>query len=238
MKKSFLSILTLVLLLMSCNTNDDTNIEEEDTTVTEEENTPSMCDFINFKYYQGEEDFLGELAHNYVLVAFDTIRSDTQIQNFIAAENEFDQNYIYTIYDHGDKYKEVPLKLVQSKTCEEITQLISVLEQNAIVSYVHYTMQTDDCTVYIDEPMGDLCVFTYSSVFYVKVFDENDLTDLEDMIAQTNTELIHQNPFTTNWFSLRATKESNGDALAMANYFFESGLFEHSEPNITKYPVE
>jgi hypothetical protein len=24
----------------------------------------------------------------------------------------------------------------------------------------------------------------------------------------------------------------------MANYFYETGLFEHSEPGISKYPVE
>jgi hypothetical protein len=64
------------------------------------------------------------------------------------------------------------------------------------------------------------------------------LTDLSQMIAQTNTELVEQNQFMAKWFELRATKESDGDGLAMANFFYESGLFEHSEPGISKYPVE
>lgn len=40
------------------------------------------------------------------------------------------------------------------------------------------------------------------------------------------------------WFELRATKNSNGDALKMANHFYKTGLFESSEPGISKYPVE
>ena len=59
-----------------------------------------------------------------------------------------------------------------------------------------------------------------------------------NMMAETNTELFKQNEFMKNWFTLIATKESRGDALSMANYFYESGLFEASEPDITKYPVE
>ena len=58
------------------------------------------------------------------------------------------------------------------------------------------------------------------------------------MITETNTELVEQNEFMKKWFTLRATKNSNGDALKMANYFYETGLFESSEPDVTKYPVK
>ena len=57
-------------------------------------------------------------------------------------------------------------------------------------------------------------------------------------ISETNTELVTQNEFMPKWFELRATKNSNGDALKMANYFYETGLFESAEPGISKYPVE
>ena len=99
-------------------------------------------------------------------------------------------------------------------------------------------MKTDNCTNLIGEQIGDLCINSYGSNFSVKVFDENDLTDLNQKIAETNTELVKQNEFMPKWFELRATKNSNGDALKMANYFYETGLFEHSEPGISKYAVE
>jgi len=53
-----------------------------------------------------------------------------------------------------------------------------------------------------------------------------------------NTLLVSQNTFLPQWFHLRADKNSNGDALQMANYFYETSLFEHSEPDIIKIPVE
>ena len=88
------------------------------------------------------------------------------------------------------------------------------------------------------EPIGNLCINSYSSLFYVKVSDETDLTDLNNVITKTNTELVEQNEFMKNWVTIKATKSSKGDALKMANYFYETGLFESSEPDITKYPVE
>lgn len=203
------------------------------------EPTQSTCDFINFKYYKNAQDYLGELSNEYLLIAVDTIFSNAEIRNFISKVNNFDQNYNYTIHTVGQqKFKEIPLKLSSSKSCEEITQIISELEQEAIIAYAHYTMQTDNCYDLIGEPVGNLCINSYGSSFHVKVFDENDLTDLNKIIAQTNTELVKQNEFMREWFELRATKNSSGDGLAMANFFYESGLFEHSEPGISKYSVE
>lgn len=100
------------------------------------------------------------------------------------------------------------------------------------------TLKTDNCQNLIWEEIGNLCINSYGSNFYVKVFDENDLTDLNQKIAETKTELVEQNEFMPQWFKLRATKNSNGDALKIANYFYETGLFEHSELGISKYPVE
>lgn len=226
MKNFILSLVTFALLFTSCEKDDDTTPQ-------------SSCYFIDFKYYNGEQDNLGELMNNYILVGVDTMYSGSQIQDFISTVNQLDQNYDYTIHTAAQyKFKEIPLKLKSSKTCEEITQIISELTQNTIVSYAHYTMKTNSCQNLIGEEIGNLCINSYKSTFKVKVLDENDLTDLNKTIAETNTELVKQNEFMPKWFELRATKKSKGDALKIANYFYETGLFEHSEPGISKYPVE
>jgi hypothetical protein len=218
--------MTFTLLFTSCRKDDDKTQQ-------------SSCDFIDFKYYNGTQDYLGELQKNYILMGVDTTYSDSEIQIFISTKNQFDQNYTYTIYTTAQyKFKEIPLRLKTSKTCEQITQIISELEQSTIVSYVHYTMMTDNCQNLIWEQIGNLCINSYGSNFYVKVSDENNLTDLNQIISETKTELVKQNNFMPKWFELRATKNSKGDALKMANYFYETGLFEHSEPGISKYPVE
>lgn len=226
MKDLTLRFITFVLLFASCGNDNDI--------------TPQgSCDFVDFKYYYGTKDNLGELQNNYILVGVDTTYSDSLIQTFISTVNQLDQKYVYTIHTAASyKFKEIPIKLKNPKTCEQITQIIREIEQNAIISYVHYTMKTDNCQNAISEQIGNLCINSYGSNFYVKVFDENDLTDLNQKIAETNTELVKQNDFMPKWFELRATKISKGDGLKMANYFYETGLFEFSEPGISKYPVE
>lgn len=238
MKILFYSIIILSFLLIGCNKSEN-EIVNTSCNIVNNESTQNSCDFVDYEYYNGAQDTLGYMSNDYLLIGIDTTFSDSQIQTFISGLNQFDQSYVYTIHKHiGYKFKEIPLKFNNSKSCVEVTQIMSELEQHEIVSYVHYTMQTDDCNNGVWQPIGNLCINTYASSFYVQVLDENDLSDLNQIILQTNTELVRQIAFTTDWYELRATKSSNGDALSMANYFFETGLFLHSGADITKYPVE
>lgn len=199
----------------------------------------SSCNFIDFKYYRGTHDSIGEMMNNYILVGIDTMHSDILIKNFISTVTQLDPNYTYKIHASSQyRFKEIPLRLKSSKTCEEITLLISELEKNTLVAYVHYTMKTNYCKDLVGQPIGNMCVKSFGSNFYVKVINPNDLTQLNQTIAETNTELVKQNNFMPKWFELRATKNSNGDALKMANYFYETGFFEASEPGLSTYPVE
>ncbi len=225
MKKSII-ILFAVIFLAGCSNNETDLIA-------------SSCDFIGFKYYNNTQDPLGEMSDEYVLIGIDRIYSNSEIQDFISATNIFDQDYTYTIHANASlKFKEIPLKLNTPEDCDALTQIISEINQNPIISYTHFTMKTDYCYDQIWEPISDVCINSYGSDFNAKVFNENDLSDLYQMIAQTNTEFVAQNQFMPKWFQLRATKESHGDGLAMANFFYESELFEHSEPGISKYLVE
>lgn len=225
------------------NTDDD---EEESGNATDDGEEPdnttqNNCSFVDFQYINDAPHHLGEMSNDYLLIGIDSKYNDSQIQTFITGLNQFDQEYDYTIHHPGRteyKFKNVPLKFKSAKNCNQITQIIAELEQNQIVSYVHYTLQSNVCTTLFGEPVGDLCVSSYGSDFYVEVFDENDLTDLYETISQTKTELVKQNEFSPTFYKVRATKTSNGDGLEMANYFHETGLFKSSDPGIGLYPVE
>jgi hypothetical protein len=199
------------------------------------ENMPLGCNFIDFQYYNDAKYYLGELSNDYILVSWDTTYSDIEIQKFISSVKDFDQNYRFTTYGKG---KLAPLKFSSPRTCEEITGIIFNLQKNPIAASARYTMKTNDCQSMIMVPMGNLCVKSYSNYFYVKVFDENNLADLHKMMTETKTELIEQDQFMKQWFTLKATKHSKGDALKMANYFYESKFFENAAPEILKIPVE
>jgi hypothetical protein len=197
------------------------------------------CEFIDHKYYNGEADPLGTFSGDYILIGSDTINSDISIRALISSKNYIDKDYEYEIHraiDYGYKY--ACIKLSRTCNCNEVTWVINDLEKDFKIAFAHYTIQTDDCTNFIWEPIGEQCVDSYSNIFYVRVKNPNDLGDLDNIILQTNTQIIEQNQFMSNWFSLSADKNSKGDALEMANFFFSTGLFDSSEPDIIKVAVE
>lgn len=201
---------------------------------TEKLSEPISCNFINFYYFQDTTISLGELSNQYIIVAFDSNATESQIRNFVAADKEFDSSYQPKLYP----YKIKPLKFSQPKTCEEITATIARIQKNPMVVFAHYTMQTDDCLSPIGYSMGNLCVNSYSNYFYVKVKDQNDLTDLKKLIKETNTVFIEQYTYDLKWCTLQTTKNSKGDAMKMANYFRDSKLFLHAQPEPWKFSVE
>lgn len=196
---------------------------------------PGTCNYVDFYYYNNKPTSLGEMADDYILVAFDTAYSNTEIRKFISSLADFDQNYRYTLYSS----KLTALKLNKPKTCEEISDIIFKLNKSLMVEYANFTMNTNDCTNAFGESLGKRCVNSYSNYFYVKVFDENNLKDLFKIIAETKTELVEPVQTMPKWLVLKATKNSKGDGLKMANYFYESKLFITAEPDLgLKCPVE
>lgn len=223
MKKSCWPILILLLFLFTHCHKDTGNA------------AASVCNYVDYRYYKNAKLSLGELSNDYILLSFDTTRSETEIRNFIASLPYLDHNYKYTLYP----WKNVVLRFNTPKSCEEISSIITDLEKESIVEFAHYTMKTNDCQSMIMVPLGNVCVNSYASYFYVEVFDPNNLKDLYRMIDETKTVLVEQSQYSPQFFTLKVTKASKGNTLQMANYFYESKLFASSEPEVSpKFPVE
>lgn len=71
-----------------------------------------------------------------------------------------------------------------------------------------------------------------SNLFYVKLKSRDDFDKLEELAKEYEIEILGDNKLLPLWFTLLCDKESAGDAIDMANAFYESGLFEHAEPDI------
>jgi subtilisin family serine protease len=71
-----------------------------------------------------------------------------------------------------------------------------------------------------------------SHLFYVKLNKKEDLKILDELSLTHNVEIIGSNKFMPLWYTLSCTKRSTGNALTMANLFFETGLFSASEPDL------
>jgi hypothetical protein len=71
-----------------------------------------------------------------------------------------------------------------------------------------------------------------SHLFYVKLFKKSDTETLEKMAIENNVKIIGKNRYMPLWHTLACTKNSKGNALEMANMFFESGEFDAAEPDL------
>lgn len=69
-----------------------------------------------------------------------------------------------------------------------------------------------------------------SNNFYVKLFKEDDSKILYDLAKKHSMQVLGQNEFMPLWFTLSCTRETPLGSIEAANMFFETGLFDCSEP--------
>jgi len=71
-----------------------------------------------------------------------------------------------------------------------------------------------------------------SQYFYVKLKQEQDIEILESLARKNLVEIIGYDQFMPLWYILSCDKNSKGNALEMANLFYELGYFESAEPDL------
>mgnify|MGYP002623106982 CR=1 FL=1 len=70
-----------------------------------------------------------------------------------------------------------------------------------------------------------------SHLFYVKLNNESDRETLHALADQHNVSVIGNNRFMPLWYTLSCSLESSGNALEVANSFYESKAFAAAEPD-------
>lgn len=73
--------------------------------------------------------------------------------------------------------------------------------------------------------------------FLVKLKSPSDYLALQRLTQDTRTEIKRQNRFDPSLYVVEADKYSMGNALDLANYFHETGLFEFVEPNFLRLGI-
>jgi subtilisin family serine protease len=178
-----------------------------------------------FYYYQGEKFYLGidysrisvvsegeiplDKIKNRVVTSDFNIKNQQKsftIQNIISIDKQ-DIDIFTTEIEFPDKIdNEEYLSIIQNLQNEE-----SILKVSPT-----YTI--------MDKKLG------ISNNFYVKLYRTDDAKVLYNMAKNYSIQILGYNEFMPLWFTLSCTKETSYNAIEAANVFFESGLFESSEP--------
>lgn len=71
-----------------------------------------------------------------------------------------------------------------------------------------------------------------SHLFYVKLKQESDRDQLISLASANRVEVLGRNEFMPLWYTLACSNESAGNALQMANQFYETGKFASCQPDL------
>jgi hypothetical protein len=69
-----------------------------------------------------------------------------------------------------------------------------------------------------------------SHLFYVQLHQASDFMALQNLATANRVTIRGNNEFMPLWYIVECSKESAGNALQMANLFYETGLFNATEP--------
>lgn len=168
-----------------------------------------------YYYYKSKKVNLHELnSKNFILTT--NGKSEKDIKSDLAKDN-----FIL------EKFKPNKIKSFFSKTNRNIQESNwGIVKGNIALKKFDWIIY--EAPFYITEDNEEVGL---SHLFYVKLKKEKDSIVLNEISKGKNVEIIGQNEYMPLWFTLSCSNKSDGNALEMANYFYETGLFEASEPD-------
>ena len=184
------------------------------------------CECTNKLYYYNTYDYEKKfftLVNDYLLIGFDKQTQSTDIVNYINQIGLFNLVDSNSILRHNVKHDMLFINTTEPKTCLQLIKIISTLKESPIVLFANFTFESTD--VYND-------IWTYMNGFRVKLkVGGSTFADLQNIAIETNTLIVGQNEFDPLIYELITDKNSQGDALQMANYFYETGNFLFASPD-------
>jgi hypothetical protein len=181
-----------------------------------------------FYYAFSDKIFLDKaFLNNFLLVGYDYRTQDEEIVNYINQTGLFlpvnTDDCINFSYEDKHNLLFVNTK-VKHYTCSQLKEIIQMLEQSRFVAFASLTFEG----YFWGGGEIQSNIMSYADEFIVKLNNGYELSDLQTLVQETNTRIIEQ---TQLFILLRADKNSKGNSLQMANYFYETGIFHYAHPN-------
>ncbi len=172
----------------------------------------SICK-TRYSYFDSEKHYQTEIYEKGTISFYDTLLYDSIVKLL----KDFN-NISFTNLDNSIRTSYIIID-INSKSCSETDALFKRIKQKDKISNCNkwfFTEVDNQCGMY--------------DIFLCKLKHDTLKNKMLDLISYTKTFLVRQS-IDGGYYLIRADKNSNGDALDMANYFYESGYFEWSEPD-------
>ncbi|MCL2247448.1 MAG: S8 family serine peptidase, partial [Lentimicrobiaceae bacterium] len=168
----------------------------------------------NFYYYYGKKLFI-QPKNNQLLLKFDPTANKEQLKTIIKSDNSLALTSHLNIDDHTFCFAVLEAKNrndISLATLEFYASREEVISANFLFQYNNVL-----CGI-MDE-------------FIVKLKPTTSLGQLQLLAEKNHCKILKENDFVKNQFLLSISKISSLNVLQISNLFYETGLFEFSEPN-------
>ncbi|MBO5628563.1 MAG: S8 family serine peptidase [Aeriscardovia sp.] len=223
MKNSFL-ILTMAILTVVLNSCEDAyfpnEFGSESEIMNELKDVVSTSSQANECYYwfHGDKKIIKETTKKRFLL-FDTGVKEFKESNLCNKLEKELQEISFPGMEYVD-YNELDQKRIKYLVVDE--EKFKQIQQDGLRGVVYfsnfYTSSSDE--------------FGISHLFYVKLKKESDVEKLQKIAKDNNVSIIGYNKYLPLWYTLSCSTKSKGNAIQMANKFYEVGDFEASEPDV------
>jgi hypothetical protein len=140
------------------------------------------------------------------------------------------KNRLTTQHIHVYPFEITPITGLKDKYIDKESDCWTIIEGESLPDF------TSDETILYEVPGFLLTEATInreilpSHLFYVRLHQASDFTALQYLATENRVTVRGNNEFMPLWYIVECSKESAGNALQMANLFYETGLFNATEP--------
>lgn len=166
-----------------------------------------------YYYYKGEKIDLALDKKRFNLFIEDTIGNEVIVNLGIETNEIQNANFL------GQSV---------SKSLIEYTTEPSELEFKQNLSLLLSQNEVRNFSLYFELSNG-ISVGT-STLFYIKLRDEDDFNLLQQIAVEKNATILQQNEFMPLWYKLFVNPNSLKSSIELANEFYETGYFEEVDP--------
>ena len=175
-----------------------------------------------FYYYYDQKIFLGE-RQDLIFVSLSGDQSSRDA--FWEKVNGSDSPFCYYSESEDKSYVAGDLFLLKSSYPKGIDSQLKDLRSDPAVTFATKVLVYE----------GD--IFGISNEFCVKLKKSTQKSDLDELASEFGCDVFRRDYFSEDIYFLKVEKSSDIGALQLANVFYESGLFDFSEPDMYYFNV-